>query len=291
MVTSTSGTTRIALVALSLASLLLAACEPRAGSEPPATVASPSATPPPQVEVTITYVGNDGFLVATGGRKILVDALHRYGLSASSLELLESARPPFDGIDLILTTHSDYDHFDPLVVGTHLENDPQAVFVSTADVVGRVRAQFAGFDGIRGRVQAVQLERGESAQATISGIDLQAINLPHGPSGPPNLGFLIEVGGVTLLHTGDLVAEDVTTSYLQDYGLPEARIDVAFIPWFYLAEEAYRGLLQEGIGAGQIVAMHLDLATPDRLDRIRAGFPGAIVFERKMDERAISLTP
>ena len=78
-------------------------------SRPPVRDAAP--------EVRVTYVGNAGFLIAVGDKKILIDALFSgfpggYTLPEEIRDKMALGRPPFDGIDLALATHSHGDHFE-----------------------------------------------------------------------------------------------------------------------------------------------------------------------------------
>ncbi|MCP4653821.1 MAG: MBL fold metallo-hydrolase, partial [bacterium] len=81
---------------------------------------------------------NEGVLIETGGKKILVDALFREPNPAYAappkevLEKLETAQPPFDDVDLILATHNHGDHFDARSVVRHLRHNPRAVFLAEA---------------------------------------------------------------------------------------------------------------------------------------------------------------
>ena len=85
--------------------------------------------------VTVTFVGNSGFLITVGDTKILIDGLFEgfpgYALPDDELQQLLGAEPPFDHLDLILRTHDHGDHFSARMVCQHLKNDPEAVFVST----------------------------------------------------------------------------------------------------------------------------------------------------------------
>lgn len=231
--------------------------------------------------VVITYIGNEGFLIAGGETRILVDALHRYKMPPTYIRLMENALPPFDGIDLVLVTHSHHDHFDPLTAGRHLVNNPQAILVSTEETVDKLRSVFPGFHEIQERIRGVQLEEGSSMQATVNDIEVEMMYLPH--SGSPNLGFLFSVEGIRLFHMGD--SEETSLSYFQAYQLPGKEIDVVFIPYWYLTEdEAYsHSIVVEGIQAKQVVPMHFDEANSGiMLRRIRPDFPQAVLFHTKM---------
>ena len=144
------------------------------------------------------------------------------------------AQPPFDGVDLILATHEHHDHFYPELVGRYMKENPLTLFISTGSAVD----QLIALDGdLRDRTIAIELSKGEREQIDVEGIGLEAIYLSHGVVGILNLGFIITVDGTKLLHTGDLSPDAVHVSYLQDDGLPEEQIDVAFVPDFLLTME------------------------------------------------------
>jgi L-ascorbate metabolism protein UlaG (beta-lactamase superfamily) len=230
--------------------------------------------------VLITYVFNAGFLISSGGKKILVDALFdhcRYGpCSPSRIGLMENGLPPFDGVDLILTTHIHYDHFDALIVGRHLESNPQALFVSTEDTVNALQSKFPGFDGVKERVVAVRLERGESMQTTLNGIELEIITLPHTD---PNLGFIMNLEGGKVAHLGD--AEGVMSDFLP-YRLPEKDIDVVIATHYQLMGNT--STIVEGVQARHIVPMHFPPGdVGDLFGVMEDYFPQVILFREPMD--------
>src|SRR5687768_3392502 len=83
----------------------------RAAAQAPATATSDG--------VTITFLANEGVMLSAGGKKVLIDGLFLkyqsgFALPADSTQrALQSARPPFDNVDLILATHRHGDHFHP----------------------------------------------------------------------------------------------------------------------------------------------------------------------------------
>lgn len=109
----------------------------------PATAANalegmPSATPTTAANaLEVTYLANEGFMIAGGGRKVLIDALFGEGLdgyavvSPAQRALLEQAREPFADMDAVFATHFHDDHFNATAVLAHLTRNPQAFFFST----------------------------------------------------------------------------------------------------------------------------------------------------------------
>ncbi|MBE0675226.1 MAG: MBL fold metallo-hydrolase, partial [Bacteroidales bacterium] len=59
----------------------------------------------------VTYIGNAGFMINIGDKKILVDALFKgfagdYEIPQEVQDKLTLAQAPFDDVDLILVTHA-----------------------------------------------------------------------------------------------------------------------------------------------------------------------------------------
>jgi ketosteroid isomerase-like protein len=235
---------------------------------------------------TVTSVGISGFLIDVGGKKVLIDGLSALTPSAVEQRLL-AGEAPFDGIDLVLATHSHSDHFKAASVGRFLQGHPKAAFVAPTDAADQV----AGFPG---RVVPVQAGEGKRTLLEVNGIRIQAMALSHGtpPPGVPgivNLGYLVTIGSVTFLHTGDIDPSRLTPDLLQALGLPDERIDFAFVPGFLLAMPELPPFVTKGIRPRVFIAAHLPQAGQEPLDEaaIRRNFPTAVVFKSELDAWAI----
>jgi L-ascorbate metabolism protein UlaG (beta-lactamase superfamily) len=244
-------------------------------------------------ELSVTYLGNEGFLLEGGGRTVIIDGLYRglRGYVAPSEEqrrLREEAVAPFDSVDLVLATHHHDDHFHPETAGRHLDSNAKAELVTTLPAVERLRSHFDGFSAIEPRVHAVEPAVGEPVQMTFDGIDLLIYDLHHGQRTPavPNLGFVFTLEGVTFLHVGDTEA---SPAEIRAADLHEAGIDVAFVPYWHLTNAAAAVAYREALGNPTVIAMHIPAPdapsqyfTPgsdleDLLDLLEAAAPGVIV--------------
>lgn len=238
----------------------------------------------------VTYVGNEGFLLSAPGAKVLIDGLYRGGVSGYVVippeirEKIEGVRPPFDGIDLILATHHHADHFDANAVGAHLTGNPRGLFVSTEQAENRLRSNFAGFEAVRERVRGLHPAEGERVEIRTGKVLVHVLNLHHGRDRPvQNLGFLIEIGGMTLLHVGDTLASKAD---LDRHDLASERIDIAFLPFWYLEDDAWRTAVREAIRPEHIIVMHVPEprashrlgGSKKALRAIREAFPNSTVF-------------
>jgi L-ascorbate metabolism protein UlaG (beta-lactamase superfamily) len=243
-------------------------------------------------EVGITYTGNEGFLIEAEGKKILIDAFHRLG-NVKYQELLQSGQPPFDDVDLILTTHTDHDHFDLHMVGHYLINHPKTIFVSTKQAMDAFAKYYKNFDKIETRLKGFAPEEGKRIPFSHEGIDITMILLHHGRNRRvkvTNLGYIFSLGGKKFFHMGD---SEIVLSELNIYNLPGEKIDMAFVPYWYFTSNKYKPALLKGIGAEQVVPMHLILVDGGPKERgrilksIRAEFPEALLFCEEMEKRII----
>ena len=233
-----------------------AAMEEAPGADPTPELA-PSPTPiasSPDVVVqgtadqplTITYVGNSGYLIESGDTKVVIDSFFQWDSGCGTVperyqQLMRESAPPFDGIDLILATHDHADHFDMANVRTYLADNPETAFASTTSAAASLGI-YPDMEGEEDRLIGIPWVPRERTQLTVNGIDLEAMPLPHGDA--PNLGFIINVGGYRLLHVGDLGADSLTTTLepLQFYGLADEHIDVIFLPYHYMQGEEQRAV-------------------------------------------------
>lgn len=253
--------------------------------------------------VRITYVGNEGFLIEASGHKVLIDALYRTGVAGYVVHppelrrMLEKALPPFDGVELVLATHSHADHFDPRTVGTYLVNNRSAHFISTGQAVAQLEELFPAWRHIAERVEAARPAEGERTVVDLDGIEVTALNLHHGRDRPvENLGFLIRIGDWSCLHVGDT---EVTPDELKRLKLAEDDLDVVFVPYWFLAYSEWDGQLEAAVGTPTLIAMHIPPKDDPKgyLDdlggfvgmatRIGDKYPGAVVFENALESTVL----
>jgi L-ascorbate metabolism protein UlaG (beta-lactamase superfamily) len=234
-------------------------------------------------DVRVTFVGNAGFLITVGDKKVLIDAMFEgfppgYEQPLMIQSLLLNAEPPFDNVDLILATHDHADHFSAEMVRQHMQNNSNAVFISTTQAT----SQLADFGD---RVIAVDPVAGTPVNTEANGIQVEAIYLSHGtvPRGQIetyNNGYIVTINGIKIFHTGDNAAlRDVV-----QYKLSEQNIDLAFIEHFYLRNSASRGILDINIGAKYVFPIHYKYTTPEyNREVVLFNYPDAVVFNQELE--------
>ncbi len=236
--------------------------------------------------VTITYLQNDGVLIADEEHQVVIDAL--FSLEAGWISLPEperalllDAQPPYDNIDVALATHSHTDHADTDAIVRHLTNNPNTIFVGPPSVNDNVN---------HAHTMAVPLERGERAMLELNGVTIEVLHLNHFDafgndfSEVDNYGYIVHLGGKKILHLGDV---EFTAENFAPFGLTLEDIDVVLIPTFFPAahlEAQHRDALLEGIAPANIISLHLieigiDTLRPTILDL----YPDATIFTTPLE--------
>jgi L-ascorbate metabolism protein UlaG (beta-lactamase superfamily) len=233
--------------------------------------------------VTVTYVGNEGVLISHGGKSVLIDGLHReYGPAylfppPGLLGEMESARPPFGQIRAVLVTHVHLDHFHPESVGLHLKNNPKAVLISSAQAMLEIGRNFSDHESVRGQMREVTPEWKRVSEIDVDGIKVKVLGMRHGGDRfwwMKNLGYIVEIGGKKFFHFGDA---DTSVENFSAFELPKEKIEVAFVPYWFLLSEGGRQLVRERIGATANVAVHIppQTAETDAANIVKL-FPGVM---------------
>jgi L-ascorbate metabolism protein UlaG (beta-lactamase superfamily) len=272
---------------------VLIACWMVSGGSPNSPIAPHHAAPAsPTAPLEITYIANEGVLISSGGKQVLIDGLHReyqpdYAfLPAPQREKIETAQAPFDKIDLILVSHLHLDHFHPESVGLHLKHNPKATLVSSHQVVGEVEHKFKDYQAIKARVMAATPPLKGRAAVKAAGIEFEVLGLGHGTGRHgwiQNLGHVIKIGGKKLLHIGDAEA---SVEIFDHFNLDQEGIDIAFIPYWFLLGSDGPTVVREHIKAKQIIAVHISPSEAGSVPgQIKQMFPEAVAFTTMLEKR------
>jgi L-ascorbate metabolism protein UlaG (beta-lactamase superfamily) len=207
----------------------------------------------------IRYVANSGMLVTLDGRRFLVDAPIRDGIapyatsSADERARLEGARAPYDNVDVILVTHWHEDHFSPEAVAAHLAQRSRTIFISSPEVVDRLRAAAPSLPA--SQLRAVLPPPGGVESIDVGGVAVRVLRIRHNPTRRlpgQHVGFLIG-GSSSVLHVGD--ADPAADNFTVLAPLPPP--DVALLPYWYVSDATNRRFVAASIRPRRIVAMHV----------------------------------
>jgi L-ascorbate metabolism protein UlaG (beta-lactamase superfamily) len=280
----------VAALAVSVIATVLAMT--RTVPEPRIATQDPASGKPPGATVEVTYVANEGVLIAAGSTQVLIDGLHRQYRAAYPFlpepyrERIETAQPPFDDVDLILVSHMHLDHFHPDAIVRHLQHNATAALVSSQQVVGEIE-KAADFTSVRSRVTTITPPLKGRVSTLVGGISVELLGVGHGAGRHAtiqNLAHIVSIGGKKLLHVGDASTEDA--SIFAAFRLAEANIDVAFLPAWFLTSDDGAAIVRQHIRPRQIAAVHMAAGDPrNAVAEIRVRFPEAAAFTTLLEKK------
>jgi L-ascorbate metabolism protein UlaG (beta-lactamase superfamily) len=253
-----------------------------------------AASPPMPDGVTITFLANEGVLLAgttaAGPRQVLIDALFTphegYPAPAESTSAaLRAASGPFAGVAAVLVTHRHGDHFHPTPVAAHLAANRRALLVTSRQVVDSLRRGSAPIVLPETRIARRTQQPGSRRRMLVNDVPVELIGLPHSGSRRhrhvEHLAFVVELGGRRVLHLGDA---ELTGETLAPLRLDTMRIDVALVPWWALADDDTRRAVERWIRPARMAAFHLADENATRTRReLAESAPRAHVFSRRLE--------
>ncbi len=248
----------------------------------------------------VTCIGNEGFLITTGRRKVLVDSV--FGPPEAPplpeapppdiLDKIKSGETPFDNIDLMLVTHAHPDHFVPRAHAAQLLANSKTVLVGPVDAAELIEQECGDYDKIRSRIRTDTPWWGARVEMNLQDIRVSVLGLRHADEVNYDLShraYLIEVGGFKILHLGDALA---TRANFAEFGwLADEEIDLAFIPYWLVRSEEGVTLVKDVIRPKHVVAMHIPFKDAQRwatgVKRAERDLGADIaVFTSRMETRA-----
>jgi len=261
-----------------------------------------------QNECKITYVSNEGFLIETNGKKVLIDGLFDKiegnwcdSPSENLIESLKNSTPPFDRIDLIAITHNHIDHFNESVVVNHLLSNPQGLVICP-NQVGEVLADNPNYEKFSDRIISLTPLMYSDTNIVISEIPIRVMRFEHSHymeedsitgkkinrhRNVENLGYLFTVDGITMFHCGD--TNPLNEKEYSTFSLNKEEIDVAFLERLFYARGAEgMDIINNYITPKQIIIMHINPGNKSLFVNHFKSVESTKVFENKME--SISLT-
>jgi L-ascorbate 6-phosphate lactonase len=232
--------------------------------------------------VTLTWLGQAGFLLRAADTTVLVDAY----LSEHPDRLFP---PPVDpatltGVDLVLCTHEHLDHLDAPTVVAVAAASPAARVVVPAPVIDQAVAAGVPADRVVGAVAGEPLTGLPVPVYPVAaqhGVDVaDAYNFGHDLSGGRirYLGYVIELGGARIYHAGDTTWWPGQEDVLRDLGVHVALLPINGRDPVREADNIVgnldhreAALLAEAAGVDLLVPMHWDMFRGNR------GFPEHLV--------------
>jgi L-ascorbate metabolism protein UlaG (beta-lactamase superfamily) len=258
-------------------------------------------------ELRITYIANEGFLLSTANKKVLVDALFTdgYGFfkvpSKGITDSIVNAMPPFENIDLYLLTHYHNDHLDPKLLMNFLEKQKNVPLVCSGPSLNFIKGKSEIPAKLSQQIIEETPEMNQNLTKEINGIKLKIFSLKHLSfykngmdidSGMHNLSFLFEMDGIKIFHSGDILKNALDGFINQNKKWTDS-IDVAFL-YFQLLDsgESNPDFVIKMLNPKYIVLMHIPPSLvadwTKKIEQLKVKYPNIIFFVNTMDTQILS---
>lgn len=256
----------------------------------------------------VTYIANEGFLIETQSKKILIDALFgdkEFSFcdipDAEAIDSMTKAKGVFEDIDLIAATHKHADHFHAPFVFEHLKNNKKGKFISCEQSIYILKG-LENYTTIKNQLVEITPDSLSCIDTTVNGIKMRVYRLIHGPyfdvdpntgekknrhQNIQNLGFLFNINGVKIFHCGD--SNPYASKDYEHFRLDKENIDIAFLSRGFMWETDFPGIhiLKNYIKAKHIILMHIRHEENQRFidvaKELKDEFPNVKIFESKME--------
>ena len=251
------------------------------------------ATKPSEKEVAIRYMCNEGFLITTADKKILIDSMvqNPWGYANTpkrAWDMMQKGQLPFDGIDLLLFSHAHRDHFEPEMALDFLSAHPETVLVGDGIVLEELQtANPEKCQALSSRLKNPDVSIGKTAKVEVNGIPLRVLGVNHAFPDQPylTLGYILELEGLKIYHQGDIYP-DSNIPFLKSINWEEEKIDIAFLDPFFFNSQQALDIVREQIRPKAIILMHMrDAEVEGYLETTRKLLPNVMAFRESMEKK------
>lgn len=223
----------------------------------------------------VTYLGNEGLLIAEEHHKILFDPFfsNNFDIYQNVPEHVQKAmlsgKKPFDGITVILISHAHGDHFSAEQVLNYLKAHKTVVVIAPEQAITQLN-QLKPDKSVSSRLYTVASVYGAPAQQTmINGLQIESVRIAHagwpGRAELQNIVYRVSLGkSTTVMHLGDA---DPNYSHFTPYSdfWNNKQTDLAFPPyWFYLNRTGVK-IIEELINTKKSIGIHVPTRVPNEL--------------------------
>ncbi len=242
--------------------------------------------------LVVYYVANEGFLLESNGKKVLIDALFNRGLNryaepdSTLLTEMILGKPPFNNIDYLLFTHNHPDHFNDSLTCAFMNNNTRTVLLCPEQVYEQLRNANPLNPETDGRIHAITPDSGQVIKQDMDKVTFTACRTRHSDTYEiENNAYIIDFGGVKVFHSGDSWKESLNE--WQNLDVKSEHIDLALVNGFY-AGDKYK-LLNEKMLPKQIILIHMKNEHLDMFSDIMAKdtavFHNSTLFKRSMESK------
>ncbi len=256
--------------------------------------------------VKVTFISNCGFMITSGDKTVVFDALHTPGYYLSSEEELANHKKlinleePFANINLILASHSHPDHFHAGSCAAHLVNNPTGKLIGNDWVIERMQNDTL-YIQIQNQLIEVNPNQNEHVRLDFEGITVWAYPIRHFSWYGyyyPHIAYVVNLNGVNIYFGGDNMVEG---SEFPFYRIDQKTIHLAFIRFQNLFGSFFESenidTLNQFISPKVLIPMHFlygDTAfkyisqVEDSVSKFQNSIPETFIFRNYLESKTFN---
>ncbi len=235
-------------------------------------------------QLEVRYIGNMGVLISGEESSVLIDGLHteynkEYYLfpPQSLVDSLTNGLGDFPPIKAVAATHYHGDHLDAEQISKFLDKNSKTLFFGSRQSTELVKEAGSNNDEriITIETKDYQKQTVKVGEVSVTGFYMNHVS-PARHGSVQNVGYIIEIEGKKILHTGD---SNWFEEAFTELNLQEENADVAIFPFWMLLDEKDASKLKEWINPKNIVATHLPPSGyEDYIKTIKTTYPKTTFF-------------
>ena len=139
----------------------------------------------PSRDLDVHYIANEGFLLESNGKKVLIDALFNTGLGryavpdSTLLTEMILGNTPFNDIDYLLFTHNHPDHFNDSLAYAFMNNNSTTVMLCPDQVYEQIVNTHNPNPEIFQRIHAITPDTGQVVKHNIDEVTFTICRTRH----------------------------------------------------------------------------------------------------------------
>lgn len=249
-------------------------------------------------ELTTTYLGNEGIMVAQGGTKVVFDPLYQntydtyQSVPADTRDALLNAQAPFDDLQALFVSHSHGDHFSAADLVQFMAAHPTTMVVAPTQAIEALQAKLKEQKQsvAESRLVEVALEYGAAPlTVNVGDIKVEAVRIAHAGGverrSIENILYRVTLPGeAVVMHMGDA---DPRWSHYLPYKehWQSVQTDAAFPPYWFFTTPGGTQLVAQRLNSLQQTGVHIPVDVPKELIE-----SGADYFSRSGEQRVVKVT-
>jgi L-ascorbate metabolism protein UlaG (beta-lactamase superfamily) len=245
-------------------------------------------------KIDVTYIANAGFLIESSGKKVIIDGLFNTGWNSylipadSVISKIINQQTPFNQVNLMLITHNHADHFNDSLVVAYLNHNSENVLIAPSQVTSAILKNPGYKKKLNQLVELDNTDRGEN-DTTIQGIRIRSFFLQHDTRPQiENFGYLIDIDGLKLLHTGDFNGSEIVE--IGKLQLQKGQINLALLNFYgFWNTNEEREFTEKYIRPQRIALFHIpsaEIETVKNSVKLVNDFIEITVFENSMKKKS-----